>query len=509
MSIHVMPNRGASSFSRLLAAAIFALSLSATAQTASAQGRATVTVGKPFLTNSADPTKASNSWALTSHGVAQNLYTIDREGRMVPQLAESVTRTGDNVWQIRLRQDVRFSDGAPMTAAEVVTGLERTLKLLPPARASVGAAMLKAIDGRTIEIRPERPVAVMESVLAEWALVVYRVLGEDAFAFTGPYRIVSVKANNELALEPNPHYPGADNRPAIRIRYFADTNPMALALEAGELDLAFQIPAETLGRLRARGEISTTTILGGYQYYVIPNTARPPLDDARVRRAIQAAMDPSVMVRAARGGEVSKGFFPPPYPFSLNETYQHDPALAVRLLDEAGWRPGADGIRAKAGKRLSFSLVSLSSWPDMQVYSPIVRSQLAKVGIDIVPRVVENFLAVATPGDFDLLFRVTHGAPAGDPIFQLNDALRSTGSRNFGKYKSAELDRVLIELEAASALDRRWQLAREAQRMVRAEAPIIPLAVTPFHIGTSKRLKGYEVFGADYYILRDDLVVSD
>lgn len=284
---------------------------------------------------------------------------------------------------------------------------------------------------------------------------------------------------------------------------------MALALESGELDLAFQIPAETLGRLRARGDLGTMTILGGYQYYVIPNTTRPPLDDVRVRRAIQAAMDPRVMVRAGRGGEVSMGFFPPPYPFSLNEPYQHDATLAARLLDEAGWRPGADGIRSKDGKRLSFSLVSLSSWPDMLVYSPIVRSQLAKVGIEIVPRVVENFLAVAQPGDFDLLFRVTHGAPAGDPIFQLNDALRSTGSRNFGRYQSESLDRKLVELEAASALDERWALAREAQRMVRAEAPIIPLAVTPFHIGMSRRLRGYEIFGADYYILRDDLVVRD
>lgn len=473
------------------------------------ENRPVVVIGQPFLANGSDPTKASNAWALTSHGVSQNLYTIDRDGRIVPQLAESLTRLEGNVWRVRLRPGVRFSDGTAMTAAEVVRGLERTVRLFGPARASLGAATFVAIDGATFEVRPERPVAVMESVMAEWALVAYRETGPDTFAFTGPYRIASIKANSEIALEPNPYYPDAAKRPAVRIRYFADTHPMALALEAGELDIAFQLPAEALGRLRARTDIATRTILGGYQYYIIPNTARPPLDDARVRTAIQAAIDPAMLVRAARGGNVSKGFFPPPYPFSLNEAYPHDSALAVRLLDEAGWRLGNDGVRAKDGRRLSLGLVAQSSWPDLQVYLPIIRSQLAKVGIDVVPRVVENFLAVAQPGDFDLLFRVTHGAPAGDPGFQLNDALRSLGSRNFGKFKSVALDALLLELDGMAALDRRWQLTRDAQRLIRAEAPIIPLAVTPFHVGLSARLKDYDIWGADYYIVRDDFAVAN
>ncbi|MBM3601377.1 MAG: hypothetical protein FJX35_24540 [Alphaproteobacteria bacterium] len=195
-----MPVRGAHIIARFIATSAVIMSIALLAAPASAQGRPTIVVGKPFLANAADPTKASNSWALTSHGVAQNLFTIDRAGHLVPQLAESVARTGENVWQVRLRRDVRFSDGSPMTATEVVTGLERTLTLLPPARASVGKARLRAVDEHTLEIRPERPVAVIESVLAEWALVVYRVLGHDSFVYTGPYRIVSVKVNNELAL---------------------------------------------------------------------------------------------------------------------------------------------------------------------------------------------------------------------------------------------------------------------------------------------------------------------
>jgi peptide/nickel transport system substrate-binding protein len=461
-------------------------------------------VGKPFIASAADPAIAGNGWSLTSHGISQNLYTVARDGRVVPQLAAAASREAERTWVVRLKPDLRFSDGSPVTAGVVAEGLARSNERNPPARASLGRAQFRARDPLTLEIASERPVAIMPSVLAEWALVVYRAAGEQ-FHFTGPYRIAGMTPGATLDLEPNPHYAEAEQRPRVRIRYFAETESMALALEAGELDIAFQIPATALPRLRARPGTTTATITGGYQYLLLLNTTRPPFDDVRVRRAMMLGIDPRVLTQAARGGEAANGLFGSTYAFNLNEPYRTDPTEAARLLDEAGWRMGSDGFRSKDGRRLSLTLVGTTGWPDFAVYQPIIRAQLRAIGMDVVPRMVEAFFPVATSGEFDALFRTTHTAPTGDPGFFLNDGIRSEGSRNFGHYASAEMDRLIARLDSLEDPEARRAVALEAQRKLTEDAAVFSVAITPFHIGFSSRVRGYEIWGADYYIIRDDL----
>jgi peptide/nickel transport system substrate-binding protein len=461
-------------------------------------------VGKPFITSAADPAIAGNGWALTSHGVSQCLYTVSRDGRVVPQLATAAARESERTWIVKLKPGLRYSDGSSVTAEVVAEGLARSNERNPPARASLGRAQFRARDGETLEITSERAVATMPSVLAEWALVVYKSAGEQ-FYFTGPYQIAGMTPGATLDLEPNPHYPQAEQRPRIRIRYFAETESMALALEAGELDIAFQIPATALARLRARPGVTTATITGGYQYLLLLNTARAPFDDVRVRRAMMLGIDPRVLTQAARGGEPANGLFGSTYGFNLNEPYRTDPTEAARLLDDAGWRMGSDGFRNKDGRRLSFTLVGTTGWPDLAVYQPVIRAQLRGIGMDVVPRMVEAFFPVASSGDFDALFRTTHTAPTGDPGFFLNDGIRSEGSRNFGHYASAEMDRTIARLDSLEDPEARLAVAVEAQRRLRDDAAVFSVAITPFHIGFSPRVRGYEIWGADYYIIRDDL----
>jgi peptide/nickel transport system substrate-binding protein len=469
-----------------------------------AQTTAPIIIGKPFIANGTDPTKSSNAWALTSHGISQNLYIVNKEGTLAPWLATGIERVGDKTWIVRLRRDVKFSDGTAMTAAEVGAALTRNSERSGNARASTGKIATAVVDPYSVRIVSERGVPNMASVLAEWPLPIYKVVGDD-FVFTGPYKVKAMKPGAEFDLMPNPYYPDAGKRLAIRIKYFPETQSMALALQTGELDMGFGIPAEALARISAQSGISTRTISGGYLYLLLMNTARPPLDDVRVRRAVNLALDRDTLVKAAKAGRTATGLYASFYPFALNQAYPLDPLGAAKLLDQADWKPGADGIRVKYGTRLTMTLYATSNWPDLMIYLPIMRQQLARIGIEALPKVVESSLPVGNSGDFDLLFRVTHTAPAGDPAFFPNDGLRTTGSRNFGKFRSAEFDAVLARMEGENDMKQRIASALELQRIVNRDVPLAPIAEVPFHVGVSRRLAGYDIWGADYYIVRDDL----
>jgi len=171
--------------------------------------------------------------------------------------------------------------------------------------------------------------------------------------FTGPYRVTQFRKDDRIELEPNPSYPLPNRRAPVVVRKLVDAQARALALESGEADLAFQLPPESLERLRARGFAVKSTLVG-YQYLLFLNGKRPGLSEQPVRQAIDLAINRAALVTALRGGETATGFYPNFYRFASREPRAYDPARANRLLEESGWQRGADGLRTKDADRLAF-----------------------------------------------------------------------------------------------------------------------------------------------------------
>lgn len=470
---------------------------------ASAQPREIV-VGKTFITAGDDPARGSNGWALVSHGVAEQLFMVDETGRVAPRLAAGAERTGERTWRVTLRDGPRFSDGAPVTASDVAAGLNRSVAENGAARASAGRLVFTAEDARTLRVETERPTPILPSILAEWPMAVHRPTAAGP-VFTGPWRIVSMTAGSELRLEPNAHAEDAAGRAPIRLRRFPDAASLALALETGEVDLAFNLPAAALERVARRPGVSVRSFPVAYQYMAWLNTTRAPLDDVRVRRAIDLAFDRTQIGRAVRGGEPATGAFAAQFPFAGTEPRPHDPAAAARLLDEAGWVPGADGIRRKDGRPLRLVVHAYPQRPDLVTMQPVVRAQFRAVGIDVETRVSEQPNDLARSGDFDVLLWAQHTAPAGDPGFFLSVFLRSDGANNFARWRSPTFDAVLDRMAAEADGEMRARLAHEAEAIVFADAPVAYLLTPVWHVGLSARLADYRPWGSDYYVIRADL----
>ncbi len=466
--------------------------------------RVSINVGQTFLTGSLDPAEGSAGWALVSHGVAENLFTVSREGRVVPVLAESATRQEDGSWRVVLRKDRSFSDGSRLDAAAVATALNRSGEKNPVARASAGRLTFTPLDSATLQVNSERPTPVLPAVLAEWAFPVYReTLG--GMVFTGPFAVAAFAAGSRLDLTPNPHFPDAEARPNVILRRVADGQALALGFKAGEFDLAFHLPVETLPMLKADPQLSVRSFPVGYQYMMWFNTRRGALSDVRVRKAIDLAIDRGDLIKAARSGIPATGAYAAVYPFAAAGPLEHDMAKAEALLDAAGWKRGSGGIRAKDGMPLTLSLWAYTQRPDLITFQPVIRSALRKIGIAATTHVSESPNETAKAGAFDLLLWAQHTAPAGDPAFFLGLFLVSGGGNNFSGWSNGAMDALTARLGEAADAKGRAELARQAQAIVAEEAPVAFLVTPEWHVGIAKRLAGYEPWGSDYYIVRDDL----
>jgi len=464
---------------------------------------ARVTIGQTFMAASGDPAEGNAGWALTSHGVGETLFTVNAEGQLVGQLAESIQRDDDGSWIVTVRSARSFSDGAPVLASDVAASLGRTNDRNAAARASVGRMTFAALDNHRLRITSERPTPVMGAVLAEWPFVVYRLA--PAPIFSGPYMIESLRPGDGIVLQPNPHFPGAARRAPVAVKRFPDAQTMAVALEAGELDLAFNLPVEALGRLKTGPAVTVKTFLVGYQYMMVMNTRRGLLADARVRRAIDLGINRGQLAQAVQGGEPATGAFARGLPFALAAERPFDATAANRLLDEAGWPRGSDGRRRKDGRVLDLVLVAYPQRADLVTFQPVIRAQLASLGIGIQTRVVDNAGAVGAAGDFDLLLWAQHTAPAGDPGFFLNAFFRTGGGNNFAGFSSPAVDALLDRLAETGDLAARAALAGDIQQQVFAAAPVSFLMTPAWHVGLGPRLAEYDPWGSDYYIVRADL----
>ena len=463
-----------------------------------------MTIGQTFLASGLDAAEGSNGWALVSHGIAEQLFRVSRGGEVVPNLAASATPNDDGTWTVELAPDRFFSDGTPVTAGAVAAALNRTGEANPSARATAGRLSFTAVDDDTLTVRTEHSTTILPSILAEWAFPVYRMEG-DAPIYTGPFAVKSFQPGALIEMIPNAHYVGAEARPDITLRRIADGQSLALAFASGEVDMAFNLPVETLSMLeKTDGRIVSFPV--AYQYMMWMNTRTPALSDPRVRRAIDLAVSREDLVTAAQAGVPATGAFAANYPFAAEGSLPHDLDAATALLDEAGWVPGEDGVRMRDGEPLELVLYAYPQRPDLVTFQPVIRAALAEIGIAVTTQVTESPSDVATSGEFDLFLWAQHTAPAGDPGLFLSLFLETDAARNYSGWSNAAYDSLIAELRAEGDPQARIDLARRAQETIAAEAPVAFLVTPQWHVGLSPALAGYEPWGSDYYVIRPDLV---
>ncbi|MBK6871175.1 MAG: ABC transporter substrate-binding protein [Kineosporiaceae bacterium] len=377
-----------------------------------------------------------------------------------PGLAESWTTSPDGtIWTYRIRSGVLWSDGVPLTAKDAAYTFNRVLKGTTEKTnyGSYVANIVSAVapDDTTLVLTTKVPTPQMlhlsVPILPEhiWSKVSAKSVatftndpaGQIKPVGSGPFVLTERKAGQYLRLTANKNYwGGAPHLDGVEFRPFASPEALSQALRKGEIDFADSLEANIFEALTGQPGITTVSArYGAFDEIAFNQGAaladgtpigdgHPALKDKRVRQAIAHAVDLDALVKRAIGGHgrPGGGVIPPMYT-SLHydpgaDRYAFDLAKANQLLDDAGYRKGADGIRTMPDgtKPLALRLFARSESQGSKTTAQFVAEWLNQIGLKITVKTIsEDQLteAVAT-GEFDL-FEWGWGVEP-DPDYQLS-----------------------------------------------------------------------------------------
>lgn len=462
-----------------------------------------ITIGQTFVVKAIEPTVGGTPWSLTTHGLSETVFYLNRNGELVSRYIEDVKRIDSLTWELKVKKNVKFSDGTEVNADAIVWALNTIMEKNPLSNATAGKVKFTKKGDDLIEAVMERETQNIKALLTEWTNIIFKET-DKGFVFSGPYTIKNFESGIKLELIPNPHYENVEKRGEVIVKAFNDLATMKLAFESGELDMIFGITPEIAEELKTRNKI-IEKIDAGYQYFGILNLKSNILSDKKIREAINIGLNRNDYLQALKGGRVANGLFAQYFEFSGDIKIENDIEKANQILEEAGWVLNANGIREKEGKELVINLMTYNSRPDLKIIMQVMSSQLKKLGINSTVVIVDNIDAEAKKGEFDLILYAQHSAPTGDPAYFLNQFFRTNGSKNVMSYSSQDVDTLLDELGKLSFGEETIKISKKIQEKIYEDLPVLFLVDPEWNIGVSERLKNYRPYSGDYYIINSEL----
>ncbi|MDV2478350.1 ABC transporter substrate-binding protein [Rhodococcus zopfii] len=460
----------------IAAAGIAALFLTACGGADSAGGGADVDAGDPVSggvarvlqtgePRSLDPANLSNTWAhqptlgnaLYGSLMINNLDTLEIEYRMATEFS---TTDGGTTFTLKLRPDLKFSDGTPLDAAAVKFNWDR---LKDPAlgsttiRQAVQIADTQVVDPTTLTVRMTAPNPHFAQALIAGALnwiASPAALAQGQAAFdenpigAGPFTLVKWTRQDSIELTRNPTYWDAPKPylDGLTIRTVADTNQRVNSIVTGGSDLASETNWQSLNKVEAAGFSYDVVSTGGGQMLGM-NARRAPFDDVRARRAVSLAVDLDAINTAVYNGEgkIPRKLFQEDSPYYADVALdRHDAEEAQRLFDEL----------AAEGKPVKFTYMSYPTTESKTLGEALQAQLSAFTNVEANVEVVDFAAATARAGarDFDM---VVTSAIVQDPDFGLWTAFHKDSTGNFTGVQDQAMSDALDVGRRATSTDER------------------------------------------------------
>jgi peptide/nickel transport system substrate-binding protein len=395
--------------------------------------------------------------------IFSGLVRIAGDGTPLPDLAEAWEVAPDaRTYSFRLRDDIYWHDGRRVTSSDVAFTVARVQQpgFQGPATLALRwtGVELQTPDAHTVIFRLTEARA---GFLAQTALGVVpahllaglgiRDLLEAPFhqapIGSGPFRLVELSAQRAL-LERNPSYHlGAPAIDEIELRFYTSAAALEAALAAGELDgalLAEGRDRQAAALLAARPALRTLDMPRNGFTLLYLNNGRPPLDDARTRRAIVAAIDRAALLLAAAPGAAAGEAPIVPGSWAYAEVEAPGPDEAAALFAAAGWLRGDDGVLASVGRPLALTLVT-NAEPEREALAALVAEQLGAHGASVTVEAAPASELVRRLGlrDYELAIFGWEAAVDPDPYGAWHTSQIAPPGRNLAAYHDSEADALL------------------------------------------------------------------
>ncbi|XRW95003.1 ABC transporter substrate-binding protein [Serratia sp. PAMC26656] len=473
-----------------------------------------------------NPYLFTNGW---DENVTDVIFTrligLDSQGKPVARLAESWQISPDNrVYTLKLRANLVYSDGSPMKAEDIAF----TLTLLhdpaydgdtdiAPAHIQGGAEYkngtapsisgLKVVDDRTIQITTTQPGATTLQLIggpvlskAYYGKDYQRGKLESVRALNGkplgngPYIYDKYVPGQEIRFHANPNF--YLGQPAVARFIYRVTNPATnfQLFQTGETDYdAFTAKPDDIEQLKLLG-FANINLYSSSDYSRIDfNFKRPALQDARVRQALIYGLDRQKLITVVYQGYgtvANQPISPVSWaydPQGINP-YAYDVNKAKQLLDQAGWKPGADGIRQKDGKKLELTLlVTKKLLNDALV--PIAKDNYRQIGVLLKPQVLDfnALLAQRKAGNYDLASLST--SSLNDPHDGVRDYISQVSETG---YNNPQVDKLIGQANATLDIEQRKPLYHQLYQTLAEDPPVILLGNRKILSASSARVTGFK-----------------
>lgn len=400
-------------------------------------------------------------------------------------------------WTFELRPGVRFHNGRKLTAADVKYSIERILDPKTVATAASDFAPVKsveAVDDDTVRFRLKHRYSILPVALGlpAWSAIIPAGSGDTIAkkpVGTGPFEYGSQVRNTSLTLNEFPEYwnEGEPHLDRIVFTYLPDENARVNAVRTGQVDFIDSVPLAQTAGLQASKKVSVLKFDSSWIDEFGMNTRRKPFSDPKVREAVAHALDRSEIAKLATFdlGRPATTMIPPTSPVKVRAAgLRHDPALAKRLLAQAGYPNGFS---------LSFAPCGGDSFPAMVRAGRVIARQLNDVGIKAKAGTLEAGVwaeEVITKHDYDAF--VCGLVNGNDPDGHSYRYFRSDGSFNFSQYKGPKrLDDLLEQGRRESDTAKRSTIYDEAWTLINKDVPWIPLYEVPGVVAAGKNVRGF------------------
>lgn len=416
--------------------------------------------------DSLDPYGEANgepSTVLASRQIYDTLV-VNEDEEIKPSVAEDWEQPDDKTWVFNLKEDITFHDGSSLTAEDVKYSIEQQVNSENSSLSVLWSEFdsVEATDDHTVTIKTKEPVGTMLSSLTLLFITPEDSASDDFYKKpigSGPFKVNSFVPEQELELSKNEEY--WDGEPELENLEFTnipETSSRLTALETGEIDLTWTIPADQVASLEDNEEIDVVNNPSYLYYFNWFNSSREPFDDAKVRQAMRYAIDTESIVDNLFGetGEVLKSPIPEEVFGSSNlDVYDYDPEKAKELLDEAGY---SDGFSTTM-------MWSNEGGPQILQLAESMISDWADIGVEVEPEKMERaeWIEKLDALDWDMDLQ-TNSVITGDADYTLGRLYTSEADRN--GYKDEELDEYLNSAKETTDQDEREELYDKANEII-------------------------------------------
>ena len=460
----------------------------------------------------------------------KGMREVQKDGTYATVLAEKYEVSPDNLThKYKLKEGLKFSDGSPLTAEDVAftitvlhdksydgpSDIIRDAKIKGGKEYFDGKATsiegIKVIDPLTIEFTTIEPSALAQSAIGATHIISKAYYGKDYKQgnlsymndlFTkplgnGPYKLENFQPGQDVSFVANENYfNGAPKIPKLIYKFTTDETNAQL-LQTGETDMDFiSANLDNFELLQSMGFLDVSLFPTNGYGYIAFNHNRAKFQDVKVRQALAIGLDREQIVEAVYQGyaeviNVPQSKLSWAYTDEVNK-YEFNLEKAKQLLEEAGWKVGADGVREKDGEKFKINFAATSPNVVNDAIIPVAQANYKELGIEFVAEQMD-FNAVIEKrkkGDFDMLFMAWGLTP--DPQAAQNVFI-TDGSQNEIGYSNKKVDELFEKGGKTLDVEERKAIYKELYQEINEDLPYIFMYQRRDMWGNNARFTGLDM----------------